>query len=178
MRFTHSKTDLHSKFAYLESKEILNQAIKILKSEKKINLTEDAIGLVGAGPKLSKGERQLLDQLTTEVRQAGLKPPTAKDLIKSAKKNKDSVVELLRLAGENGELVAVGNDLFFHSEVITDVKNKLREQIEQTGGLTMSEIRQVLDTSRKYSVPLCEYLDSVNFTKRDGDKRVLGESPG
>lgn len=176
MRFKHAKTDLYSKFAYLESKEILNQGIKFLKSEKKINLSDDAIGLVGAGPKLSKGERQLLEQLTTEVRDAGLKPPTTKELIKSAKKNKDSVEELLRLAGENGELVGVANDLFFHRDVIDDVRSRLTDEINKTGGLTMSEIRQVLDTTRKFAIPLCEYLDSTGFTSRDGDKRVLGTS--
>jgi selenocysteine-specific elongation factor len=37
----------------------------------------------------------------------------------------------------------------------------------------MSQIREILGTTRKYAVPLCEYLDSVGFTKRVGDLRVL-----
>ena len=37
----------------------------------------------------------------------------------------------------------------------------------------MSEIRQVLDTSRKYAVPICEHLDRIGLTKRQGDVRVL-----
>ena len=46
--------------------------------------------------------------------------------------------------------------------------------------LTLSEIRELLATSRKYAVPLCEYWDKVQFTIRKGDLRLLapvGSSP-
>jgi selenocysteine-specific elongation factor len=42
--------------------------------------------------------------------------------------------------------------------------------------LTLSEIREILETTRKYAVPLCEYLDRIGFTKRQGDVRVLAEA--
>jgi selenocysteine-specific elongation factor len=41
---------------------------------------------------------------------------------------------------------------------------------------SVSEIRQELDSTRKYVVPFMEYLDRIGFTKRDGDRRVLCES--
>ncbi len=175
LRFKHAKSDLESRFSYLDSKELLSAAIKKLRSDKKIELNESSIGLVGAGPKLSKGEKQLLEQIANDIKAAGLKPPTAKELTSAAKKNKDSVPELLRLAGENGELVAVSNELYFHRDVIREVCQKLTVEINSADGLTMSEIRQVLDTSRKFAIPLCEYLDSIDFTRRNGDKRMLGE---
>ena len=175
LRFKHAKSDLESRFSYLDSKELLSAAIKKLRSDKKIELNESSIGLVGAGPKLSKGEKQLLEQIANDIKAAGLKPPTAKELTSAAKKNKDSVLELLRLAGENGELVAVSNELYFHRDVIREVCQKLTVEINSADGLTMSEIRQVLDTSRKFAIPLCEYLDSIDFTRRNGDKRMLGE---
>ena len=39
--------------------------------------------------------------------------------------------------------------------------------------MTMSDIRTLIDTSRKWAVPLCEYFDESGFTRRDGDLRVL-----
>jgi selenocysteine-specific elongation factor len=39
-------------------------------------------------------------------------------------------------------------------------------------GLTVAEIRDLLGTTRKYAVPLCEYLDRVGVTRREGDLRV------
>ena len=174
LRFKHSRKELESRFSYLESNEILKAAIRHLKEEKKIELTESSIGLIGRGPKLSKGEKQLIQQLTQQIKAGGTKPPSIKELTDSAKKNKDSVGELLRLAGENGDLVAVSKDLFFHREVMDKTKNQLRDEFASRGNLTMSDIRQIIDTSRKYAIPLCEYLDSIGFTERDGDNRKLG----
>ena len=42
-------------------------------------------------------------------------------------------------------------------------------------GLTVAEIRDLLGTTRKYAVPLCEYLDRAGVTSREGDLRVLSE---
>jgi selenocysteine-specific elongation factor len=39
--------------------------------------------------------------------------------------------------------------------------------------MTMSDIRTLIDTSRKWAVPICEYLDDSGFTKREGDLRIL-----
>ena len=174
LRFKHSRQELEARFSYLESTEILKAAIKHLKGEKKIELNESSIGLVGRGPKLSKGEKQLIQQLTEQIKMGGTKPPAIKELIDSAKKNKDSVNELLRLAGENGDLIPVSKDFFFHHDVMEETKAQLRDQFAVKGSLTMSDIRQVIDTSRKYAIPLCEYFDSIGFTQRDGDTRRLG----
>ena len=45
---------------------------------------------------------------------------------------------------------------------------------DQPDGLTIAEIRDLLGTSRKYVVPMCEYLDRIGVTKRSGNKRVPG----
>ncbi len=176
LRFRHPRSELEGLFAYLPSRDLLHSVLKRLQSEKKIDLNESTIGLAGAGPKLSKNERHLIDQLVQDVKKGGVRPPTSRELVKAATKNKDSVAELLRLAAENGDLIAIADDLYFHREVFEDVCQQLATEISQRGGLTMSEIRQILDTSRKFAIPLCEYLDSIGFTQRDGDNRVLGSA--
>lgn len=76
--------------------------------------------------------------------------------------------------GQVKQWAIVANDeYFFHAEVIDAAKSKLRAAIEENGGMTMSDIRTLIDTSRKWAVPLCEYFDESGFTKREGDLRVL-----
>ena len=174
LRFAHARSVVEVEFKYLEQPELLNLVIEELKRQKKVNANVNSIGIVGYGPKLSKGQKALLDELITTVKSAGLKTPTVKELIASTKKNKESVGELLEMAAENGDLVRLTDDLYVHSEVFETTKRLLAEEISKANGLTMSEIRQVLDTSRKYAIPLCEYLDETGFTVRDGDKRLLG----
>jgi selenocysteine-specific elongation factor len=173
LRFTHARPVFDAEFTYLNQTELLNAVVDDLKKQKKVNANVNSIGLVGYGPKLSKGQRQLLDSLVSQLKEAGLKAPTVADLVKSASKNKDSVAELLAMAVENGDLVQLNSDYFLHSEVIENVKTKIADAPDVSSGLTMSEIRDLLDTSRKYAVPLCEYLDGIGFTQRDGDVRRL-----
>lgn len=173
LRFTHARHLFNAEFSYLNQPELLDAVIDDLKKQKKANANVNSIGLVGYGPKLSKGQRQLLDSLISQLREKALKAPTVADLVKSASKNKESVVELLEMGVENADLAKLNDDYFLHSDVIEEVKSKLAGAPTVADGLTMSEIRTLLDTSRKYAVPLCEYLDRIGFTQRDGDVRRL-----
>jgi selenocysteine-specific elongation factor len=53
------------------------------------------------------------------------------------------------------------------------MRRLVRERLAEGKGLTVAEIRDMLGTTRKYAVPLCEYLDRVGVTRREGDLRVL-----
>jgi selenocysteine-specific elongation factor len=176
LRFTHARSVINVEFNYLEQPELLNLVIDELKRQKKVNANINSIGIVGYGPKLSKGQKVLLEDLISTVKAGGITAPNVKELIAATKKNKESVGELLEMAMENGELVKVADDWYLHSEVVDETKAKLAEEIVKANGLTMSEIRQILDTSRKYAIPLCEHLDKTGFTVRDGDKRLLGKN--
>jgi selenocysteine-specific elongation factor len=55
------------------------------------------------------------------------------------------------------------------------MRTRLSEAMTGSDGLALSEIRELLNTTRKYAVPLCEYLDRVGFTRRVGDLRVLAD---
>jgi selenocysteine-specific elongation factor len=53
------------------------------------------------------------------------------------------------------------------------MKRMVKERLaKQGGGLTVAEIRDLLGTTRKFDVPLCEYLDREGVTRREGDVRL------
>lgn len=174
LRFSHPRSAVDVEFAYLNQPELLALVVEHLKKEKKVIANVNSIGLVGYGPKLSKGQKVLLEELVMSVKQAGIEPPTVDELIKSAKKNKESVVELLDMASENGELTRVAPGFYLHTAAVSDIKEKLTNEIGD--GMTMSDIRQLLGTSRKYAIPILEYLDGIGFTVRDGDLRRIGNA--
>ena len=129
--------------------------------------------MVGCGPKLSQNERKLLATLITQYRDAGLGTPTVKEAQQRAKKNQDSVPQLIALAANDGDLVEITSDYFVHTEVLDQVQQTLRGTISPVEGVTMSQIRECLSTTRKFAIPLCEYFDRIGFTRRDGDIRYL-----
>jgi selenocysteine-specific elongation factor len=131
---------------------------------------------VGQGPKLTNNEQKLLVQLIDMHRAAGLQPPTVKECREVAARHQEAVPQLLALAEANGELVSVSSDFYLHRLADQGAQELLREKLGGSPGMTVSEIREALNTSRKYAVPYCEYLDRIGVTERRGDRRVLANA--
>ncbi len=114
-------------------------------------------------------EQQLLrDQIVARVRSAGASPPTTGELAADP--------ALLRALVEAGDLVRIG-DFFLTGDQARHLRADVRNAIQASGPLTVAQIRDLLGTSRKYAVPLCEWLDSTRATRRQGDLRYLGPRP-
>ena len=88
----------------------------------------------------------------------------------------EAVLELLE---HEGSLVRIAQDLWMDSAALAQAKERIATEIATSGGVSIAQIRDLLQTSRRYAVPLCEYLDRTRFTRRQGDLRVLaGEGAG
>lgn len=97
-----------------------------------------------------------------------LEPPSRKELTPDA-----LTQQALRFLVQSGEAVEIGDELVLHSDHYQRAIAAIRDHIRSRGGATVSELRQVLNTSRRVMVPLLEKLDREGITLRQGDKRVL-----
>ena len=164
-------------FRYLEDAAILQAALQEMHQAGRIHISEKGVALAGHGPKLSQSERRLLQQLVGMFRQAGLQTPTVEQCQQLAARTQTSVPQLLALAAENGDLVEIAAGYYLHASVERQTRDLLAGKLAAGQGLSVSEIRELLNTTRKYAVPLCEYFDRVGFTCRRGDLRVLAATP-
>ena len=64
-------------------------------------------------------------------------------------------------------------DVLFHRDAIEEAQRRLTPLLEKSSGLLVSEVGAALGISRKYSVPLLEHLDAIQFTRRVADRRML-----
>jgi selenocysteine-specific elongation factor len=124
-------------------------------------LVRAASHAVAFAPEQAAARSRVLD----EIESAGFTPPLAKDLTADR--------ALLRALVEGGDLVAVGGFYLTRSQAEA-AKEKVSAAIGGSDGMTVAEIRDLLGTTRKYAVPLCEWLDAEGVTRRRGDLRVLG----
>ena len=70
-------------------------------------------------------------------------------------------------------MVRLTEDLYFTEDAIAEAEEKLKEFFLQNDSLELSQFRDIIDSSRKYALPLLEYFDDEGLTYRDGDKRYL-----
>jgi selenocysteine-specific elongation factor len=125
-------------------------------------------------------EAERVDQtarLGEAMRLAGLMPPTPKEIAVDPQA-RAAAERLLR----EGVIVRCtdrdkGKELYFHREAIAGARAVLGPVLAASvgeGGVLVSEICAMLGISRKFAMPLLDHLDTIRFTRRVGDRRVLG----
>ena len=81
--------------------------------------------------------------------------------------------EVLSALIELGELVIVSQDVIFRTKDYYGMVERIRAELLRKGSITLGEVRDMLNTTRKYIQALLEHLDSIGVTIRDGDARKL-----
>lgn len=172
LRMAIDRGKLQQGFPYVDE-AVLDLAISNLQQEGQISVSSSGIALSGHTPKLSRKEQNLLDRLVEQYRAAGLEAPTVQQVQQAAEKEQRKIPELLALAADQGRLIQVTQQYYVHRDVDRACRQRLADSFAATPGLTVSQIREILNTSRKYAVPYCEFLDRIGFTRRQGDLRTL-----
>ena len=80
--------------------------------------------------------------------------------------------ELLHYLCDQGILVKLAADIYFHVRAIAEAQEKLTH-LMNIEGFSLAEARDALSSSRKYTLPLLEYFDKKRVTRRIGEKRIL-----
>jgi selenocysteine-specific elongation factor len=168
---THDRQSVLSHLAYVGD-DAIAQGIseRLLKTNK---LVGDAKRIARADfkPKLTANQRKLKDQIVEAMRAAAFQPPDPASFVQKAAGNASSLKDIYEVAVAEGLLIRVTDDIYLHSDVAADMRAKLKERFATGAGLTVAEIRDLLGTTRKYAVPLCEFLDRSGMTRREGDLR-------
>ena len=116
---------------------------------------------------LSLEEETARDVLLEQLSESGFSPPSLSSLI-------DTHGEpLVRALLDSGVLVKISDQFILSAFKLAHAKQLIAEGAAREGPLTAARIKELLGTSRKYAIPLLEYLDAVGFTRRKGDLREL-----
>jgi len=114
-------------------------------------------------------ERRLLEALLA----SGFTPPGLKDLAGTVGVTEKNARELLDRLAFRGGVVKVSQDMYFHKDMIEHFKERAVAFLRRHQEMGPSDFKSELNLSRKYLIPLLEYLDQIKLTIRKGDKRVL-----
>ncbi|UCE59055.1 MAG: selenocysteine-specific translation elongation factor [Phycisphaerales bacterium] len=124
-------------------------------------------------PELTGADEKLMAAMLQEIRSGMFQPPLLDGLSVAAKADRKRWQRLATLAVALGELVQIDSNMYLHTETERELRERVAELIRQRGGVAVADVREALQSSRKYVVPFMEHLDRVGFTQRRGDARVL-----
>lgn len=81
--------------------------------------------------------------------------------------------EIRRYLQKTGVIIEVSDDLYFHKDALSQARELIRGYISEHGSITSGQARDLLGSSRKFIIPLLEYLDARGLTVRRGNERFL-----
>ncbi|MCA9010875.1 MAG: SelB C-terminal domain-containing protein, partial [Planctomycetaceae bacterium] len=135
----------------------------------------DLIGLADQQVALTKRQREVLDLLLPMIANNNRTPPTHRELCAATDRMSSPEIEqLLTLCREDGALIAVSHELSYTPEGLEILQAELRQLFQSRKQVTLAEIRDALQMTRKHVVPLAEYWDARQITIRSGDLRTAG----
>ncbi len=127
----------------------------------------------GYSPALTAGQRERLAELERRIREGGLATPKEGELPALIGASPDETTKLLDLLVEEGKVERIGSGVVFHRESVERVKEEIAAWIREHGPMAPADLKNLLGMTRKYSIPLFEWLDTIRFTVRRGDRREL-----
>ncbi len=132
--------------------------------------------LASHSPAVSAADERLLDELRALYATAELQPPATEEAAERLSAPAKKVGMLLELLADEGEVTRVGPWRFARSALERARAELIRIARAHQGEVVIPELRDTLQTSRKFMIPLLEHFDGVGLTVRSGDKRFLRES--
>ena len=144
-----------------------------LKSTDKMKEKNGLLSRIGFYPRLDEDHQKCYEMMIKEFKQHSFKPPSIEELVESTGFSSDIINNVLQYLLFRNELVKISENIYFLNEQIEKARKKISGFIVENKGITPSEARKLLDSTRKYIIPLLEYFDRTYFTVRKDNKRVL-----
>ena len=169
---SHERAKLLALLNYVGDASLLEATVERLIRQKKVVGDAKRIARADFKPKLSANQRKLKDKIVEEHRKAGFAPPEPKSFAPQAAGNAGALNDIFEVACAEGLLVRITHEIFLHADTEATMRARLTQAFSEKPALTVAEIRDLLGTTRKFAIPICEYLDRAGITRRNGDMRT------
>jgi selenocysteine-specific elongation factor len=154
---------------------LYNMALKELENEKKIHADREHVRLASHRVDLKGNLGDLGGRIEKIYRDAALAAPSVKEVMDTLGGKKAEVQSVLGVLLNEGVLVKVTEELYFHSDPLNKLKEDYTAALVKAGKATPATFKDLTGLSRKYIIPLMEYFDATKLTIRVGDHRTLRE---
>jgi selenocysteine-specific elongation factor len=119
---------------------------------------------------LQSDEDEALKKIESLFRAGGLAAPAEAEVLAKSGLDEQRSRPILQILLKQGRLVRVSPELIYHAEAIARLKQLL--EAHRGRQFSVPEFKEWTGISRKYAIPLLEFLDRIHLTRRMGDRRV------
>jgi selenocysteine-specific elongation factor len=153
--------------------EVFYSVLGKLAEEKKLEATGELVHLPGRGVVMKDEEAESKKIIEQAFASAGLKVPSLKEVLAGLKVDKIRAQKIVTLLLRDKVLIKISEELVFHQSALTDLRHKIAALKTSAPKIDVARFKDMTGVSRKYAIPLLEYLDRERVTRRVGDERLI-----
>ncbi len=155
--------------------ELFNSVVEGLIEEGILEEENSYLKLSGFKPKAEGEFKDIVEKLETASREGRFTPPSLKEFSKSEGIPEEKVYMAASYLVREKRYHKIG-DFLFSPESFEKIKEILKEHFGKNETLSVSEFKDHIGVSRKFAIPILEYLDLLGLTERRGNERVRGRN--
>ncbi len=154
--------------------ETFQTALNELVLQKKIVLEGELVKKPGSEITLTSEEAQAKEQIVQAFQKAGLAVPSVKEVLSQQAIENRRAEKILQILLRENVLVRVSAELIFHTDALKSLRELLQNYKKSKGErIGVPSFKDLTGITRKYAIPLLEYLDRQRLTRRADDERVI-----
>jgi selenocysteine-specific elongation factor len=152
--------------------EVFEDVAAQLVGEKKAVLG-DLVRLPGLGVVMKDDEAESKKKIEDAFATAGLKVPALQEVIAGLKVDKTRAQKIVTLLLRDKVLIKISDELVFHRSALEQLRRQMAAYKAKSAKIDVAAFKELTGVTRKYAIPLLEYLDREHVTKRVGDAREI-----
>jgi selenocysteine-specific elongation factor len=166
-----AKETLRDKFTL--SPEVFAAVLDALVREKKIEVAGDLVRLPGHGVTMKDEEAESKKKIEDAFASAGLKVPALHEVLAGLKIDKARAQKIVTLLLREKSLIKISDELVFHRTALDQLRRQIAAHKVKSSTIDVAAFKDMTGVSRKYAIPLLEFLDRERVTRRVGDSRQI-----
>ncbi len=155
------------------SAEVFAAAVAMLVRDKKIEVLGDLVRLPGHGVVMKDEEAESKKKIESAFMTAGLNVPALHQVLAGLKIDKVRAQKIVTLLLRDKVLLKISDDLVFHRSALEELRRQVAAYKVKAPTIDVGKFKELTGVSRKYAIPLLEFLDRERVTKRVGDSRQI-----
>jgi selenocysteine-specific elongation factor len=157
----------------LPSAALFTAVVDALIAQDRLEARGELLRLKGREVQMSSEEREAMEQIGRAFEKAGLAVPSAREVLGALKVDRRRADKILQILLKEKTLVRVAEDLIFHRAALDELRRLIARRKQQNPRLNVKVFKDLTGLTRKYAIPLLEYLDRERVTRREGDERII-----
>jgi selenocysteine-specific elongation factor len=153
--------------------EVFEAVAARLIQDKKLEVVGDLVRLPGHGVVMKDEEAESKKKIESTFASAGLRVPALQEVIAGLTVDKARAQKIVTLLLRDKVLIKVSDELVFHRSALEQLRWKLAAYKVKSAKIDVARFKELTGVTRKYAIPLLEYLDRERVTKRVGDAREI-----